>query len=389
MKWIVSLTALVATLGTHVSVEAGLFSFGTSCGAQKSCGAKGSQPDCCKETITRPCTPQIFNYQRKQTKAVPRSCKPNDCCPSAPAGCSPTAKSCAAPAAADCTPAGDAASADCAAPVAAACAPAAGGCSADASGACGAGACCDDGCCAEDACAIAELIFESQIACYAKDRARAIDRLGDRYSCKCNPEIMAAFVYSLNDTDERVRAEAADEIGDQVRKYGCCCMTDRALDALKIALADCDAHVSHQAEEALKVCGYCVEDHCSPKCGVSLLPSCGSNLLSNLLSKFKSSCSPKCGADAAAECGAKGSDKCCPPSGAACTPGCKAPEGAAGGGETEPSPSAADAPAAPKPAPAPPEAPAPKAEPKVADDKTASTTRPRSVLTRLFGLVKK
>jgi hypothetical protein len=152
---------------------------------------------------------------------------------------------------------------------------------------------------------------------------------------------MAAFVYSLNDTDERVRAEAADEIGDQVRKHGCCCMTDRALEALKIALADCDPHVSRQAEEALKVCGYCVEDHCSPKCGVSL-PSCGSNFLSGLLAKCKSSCAPKCGADAAAECGAKGSDKCCPPSGAACTPGCQAPEAAAGSGEAEPSPSASE-----------------------------------------------
>ena len=200
---------------------------------------------------------------------------------------------------------------------------------------------------------------------------------------------MAAFVYSLNDTDERVRAEAADEIGDQVRKHGCCCMTDRALEALKVALGDCDSNVSRQAEEALQVCGYYVEDHCSPKCGISL-PKCGSNLLSGLLAKCKSSCTPKCGADANAECGAKSSDKCCPPASAASTPGCKAPEAPAGGGDAEPSPSAADAPEAAKeadskPAPAPPE----EAAKKAADDKTASTTRPRSVLTRLFGLVKK
>ncbi len=49
-------------------------------------------------------------------------------------------------------------------------------------------------------------------ACYAKDRRDAIDELGDEYSCVCHPEIMNAFVYALNDSDERVRAKAADEL---------------------------------------------------------------------------------------------------------------------------------------------------------------------------------
>jgi len=51
-------------------------------------------------------------------------------------------------------------------------------------------------------------------ACYAKDRKSALDKLGRKYNCCCHPEIMNAFVYGLNDSDERVRREAADEIGD-------------------------------------------------------------------------------------------------------------------------------------------------------------------------------
>ena len=39
-----------------------------------------------------------------------------------------------------------------------------------------------------------------------------MDDLGD-FDCRCHPEIMTVLVYSLNDSDERVRAQAADEIG--------------------------------------------------------------------------------------------------------------------------------------------------------------------------------
>lgn len=101
--------------------------------------------------------------------------------------------------------------------------------------------------------------------CYARDRRRAIHKLGDNYDCCCHPEIMCAFVYALNDADERVRTKAADEIGDQLRK-NCCCCTPEVVSALTCALADCDRCVRRQAEEALEACGYEVVDGCCNSC---------------------------------------------------------------------------------------------------------------------------
>jgi hypothetical protein len=127
---------------------------------------------------------------------------------------------------------------------------------------------------------------------------------------------MCAFVYALNDCDERVRHEAADEIGDQVRRNGCCCMNDKVVEALTAALADCDRGVRNEAEEALEVCGYEVVDCCKPKCGAA---KCGSS---------------KCGAG-------------CKPCGPACDPACHAP-GAAPAAPTKADPEAAPAPAPPE-----------------------------------------
>jgi hypothetical protein len=104
-------------------------------------------------------------------------------------------------------------------------------------------------------------------ACYAKDRRKAIHKLGDKYDCVCNPEIMCAFVYALNDADEKVRAKAADEIGDQIRKHGCCCCSPEVVAALTCALGDCDKKVRKQAEQALELCGYEVVDGCCDTCG--------------------------------------------------------------------------------------------------------------------------
>jgi hypothetical protein len=104
------------------------------------------------------------------------------------------------------------------------------------------------------------LIYESQTACYARQRRAAIRKLGNRYDCICNPEIMTAFVYALNDADERVRREAADEIGDQVRKNCCCC--PEVVAALTCALGDCDRGVVRQAQQALELCGYEVVKGC-------------------------------------------------------------------------------------------------------------------------------
>lgn len=74
---------------------------------------------------------------------------------------------------------------------------------------------------------------------------------------------MTAFVYALNDADERVRREAADEIGDQVRKNCCCC--PEVVAALTCALGDCDRGVVRQAEQALRLCGYDVVKGCCDK----------------------------------------------------------------------------------------------------------------------------
>lgn len=329
MNWIKTLTAVVATLGLGSVAQAGLFD--SCCGTAKSCGCTSTcQPACCKPVIARPCCPSVHTYQRACSNLTPPCCKPNccgwdpsGCCKkagdsgcgngngcgnngcapncAAPAGCGPRgcAPSCGAPAAAcgnnGCAPhcaapaacapkccAPAAAGPNCAAPCGNACgnngcaptcaAPAAAGCGNNGCGNTGCGnnanSCCGNSCCKDNSCEIAQLIYKSQTACYAKDRRRALDRLGDRYSCVCNPEIMCAFVYGLNDCDERVRWEAADEIGDQLRKNPCCCSCE-IVTALTAALADCDRGVRRQAEEALRACGYKIVDGCcgSKGCG--------------------------------------------------------------------------------------------------------------------------
>jgi hypothetical protein len=117
----------------------------------------------------------------------------------------------------------------------------------------------------DNPCEIAELIYQSQTACYASDRESAIDDLGD-YDCMCHPEIMCAMIYALNDADEGVREEAADEIGDMLEDNACCC-TPEVVAALTRALADCDKGVRRQAEEALEICGYRIVDGCCRSCG--------------------------------------------------------------------------------------------------------------------------
>ena len=150
---------------------------------------------------------------------------------------------------------------------------------------------------------------------------------------------MAALVYALNDCDERVRGEAADEIGDQVRRNGCCCMCSKTVEALTVALADCDRHVRHEAEEALEACGYEVVDCCKPSCG--------------------------------AACGAKSG--ACAPAGPACNPECSAP------GAAPAAPAPVDHGGDVAPAPAPPE------------EKSARSLFPirrNNKLSNLFGLLK-
>lgn len=120
--------------------------------------------------------------------------------------------------------------------------------------------------CPDDCGQIAHLIYVSQTGCSAKIRGKALDRLGDKYSCTCHPEIMCAFVYGLNDIDANVRWHAADEIGDQIERHGCCCINQNVIDSLIVTLSDCHPKVIHQAEEALQAAGYDLRE-CYRECG--------------------------------------------------------------------------------------------------------------------------
>ncbi len=333
MKSIRTIAALAAVLGLGSYAHAGLLGHRLGgCGASKCCDcAPTSQPTCCKPTIVRPCHRNLYNYQRTCAKpmaccdgcAPANSCGPTACatgngvgngaCVDGNGACAPGAGACAAPCAGNaCTDGGNGClnnNNGCAAPCdpgcAAPCDPGCGApCDANAccpSKGCGHGGllkglfshkcklfghktgCCETACdecapvCCDDSCEIAELIYKSQTCCYAKDRARAIHRLGDRYDCVCHPEIMSAFIYALNDADERVRAKAADEIGDQIRRNGCCCSAC-VVSALTNALADCDRGVRREAEQALRLCGYDIVDGCCDtcdNCDVACNAACG------------------------------------------------------------------------------------------------------------------
>lgn len=338
MKWISLFSAFVVALGMNAVAQADLFDLSLNCGAAKSCEcASTCQPECCKPTITKPCEPNVYTYQRQCSnikppcccESAPTCCKPlhkklrgwfkrnccstdsctqDNCCAPAPkACCAPAPKACAAPAPkaccapapkACCAPAPKACCAPapkaCAAPAPkACCAPAPQACAAPAPKACcapapksccpapktcaapAADSCCNEQpCCNADPCEIAELIYQSQTACYAKHRRKAIHKLGDKFRCDCNPEIMCAFIYALNDADERVRAKAADEIGDQLRK-NCCCCSPELTAALTCALGDCDKKVVREAIQALELCGYEVVEGCceQPCCDNGCAPA--------------------------------------------------------------------------------------------------------------------
>jgi hypothetical protein len=124
---------------------------------------------------------------------------------------------------------------------------------------------------------------------------------------------MCAFLYGLNDADEHVREEAAEEIHCQIKKNPCCC-SDKVVAALTCALSDCDRSVRKDAERALECCGYDVQDCCNKGC-CTACNTCGPT------------CAPSCGAPGHAE---------------------PAPAPAEGG-ETAPAPAPAPAPAAAEP----------------------------------------
>ncbi|MGE0374132.1 MAG: hypothetical protein AB7I48_15140 [Planctomycetaceae bacterium] len=252
MKTTHLLTAMVVLAGFAQVGEAGLFDRMICRKAGKRCDCDcvpTCQPVCCKPIIVRPCMTSVHCYQRQCSSLKPVCC--DVCC--APADC--CTKCCPAPSCCDSSDCCDTDCNDC--------------CN---NGGCDAGCCdndCCDGCCDEccpsTCCDLAQLIYESQTGCYARHRKRAIHRLSDRYDCVCHPEVMCTLIYALNDADEHVRAKAADEIGDQLRKNPCCC-SDRVVCALTCALADCHWAVRFQAKQALKRCGYQVVKPCKMSC---------------------------------------------------------------------------------------------------------------------------
>ena len=231
------------------------------CGASKCCEcAPTSIAPCCKPTVSRPCCTNVYTYQRQASYLKPpccdtgcgprRSCRPcrrlggNGCGSNGCGqdgcghGCDPNGACCNDGYANGCSRRGRRACGD----------------------VCGTPACCPEPAATcrtggyDNACAIAQLIYQSQTGCYARTRRAALRRLA-KYDCSCNPEIMSAFVYALNDAVETVRSTAADAIGDQVRRHPCCC-SPCIVNALTNALGDCDRRVRRNAEKALCACGY-------------------------------------------------------------------------------------------------------------------------------------
>ena len=391
MKWIRFCSAVVATLGLTTAVQAGSlnlfgsssFGHGKCCAPAKTCAPKCCAPTkCCRPTITKPCCPTIYTYQRKKSTLKPpccrNNCAPSKCCaPSkhacAPSKCCHAKKGCAPSkcchAKKCCAPSKCCAPKKCCAPTSCApkkcghssflsgwkhkfsshscCAPAKKCCAPKKSCApkkcCAPTSCCPTKCCDADPCEIAELIYQSQTACYARQRRRAVDDLGD-YDCQCNPEIMVALIYALNDADERVRKEAADEIGDVLSRNSCCCSAELTA-ALTAALGDCDRGVVRKATRALEICGYDVVKGCCE--GVSCNPC-----------DKKKCCAPsKC-------CHAK---KCCAPAGCAPQTAPAAPHKAA-------------------PAPAPPTDPKAYFPSRLRQEQTSRPRRRFGRLAQLFGL---
>jgi hypothetical protein len=288
MKWIRLCSAVVMTFGLTTAAQADMHSMVTEWnhdGCAKSCGCASScAPCCCRPVIVRPCCPTVHNYQRSCACQKPPCC--NRCC-EAPKCCAPAccpAPTCCAPTCAPkCCPAPTCCAPTCCAPK---CCPAPScGCPSPSCNSCNT---CSSGCnscshytlfdalcghkrgvcyqtqcvkcCCADPCEVAQLIYCSQTACYAKQRAHAVHKLS-QYDCQCNPEILCAMVYALNDADEHVRREAAEGLQAAVCCNKCCC-NHEVVAALTCALGDCDRHVRKHAEKALRCCGYDIVDGC-------------------------------------------------------------------------------------------------------------------------------
>lgn len=194
---------------------------------------------------------------------------------------------------------------------------------------------------------------------------------------------MCAFVYALNDCDERVRLAACCNIHAELKKNPCCCNC-QVSGALMCALGDCDKRVRKCAEKSLCLCGYEVAD-----CPATCNSGCGSNGCGPAAANCAApaNCGPaaancaapaNCG-PAAANCGPAPA-ACCAPAPKACT----APAPAAPAAAPSAAPAPAPAPSAAAPAPAP-----PAAEPEAyfpSQLRDQQTRKTRNSLSNLFGL---
>jgi hypothetical protein len=264
MRTLKTCAAVVAVLAMSNFAQAARTS-ARLCGKSKCCEcAPTSIAPCCKPTIPRPCCTNVYTYQRQCSCLKPPCCD-SGCCPKR--GCRPRRNGCCNNDGCGngCDPAGTCCNENCNNDRCRRSRRACGD-------VCGTPNCCqtpceapcqDNRCCA-NACQIAELIYQSQTGCYARTRRAALRRLA-KYDCSCNPEIMSAFVYALNDAVETVRATAADAIGDQTRRHPCCC-SPCIVNALTNALGDCDRRVRRAAEKSLCACGYEVVEACQAEC---------------------------------------------------------------------------------------------------------------------------
>jgi hypothetical protein len=266
-------------LGMTTQADAGLRH--SRLAAAKSCDcAPSCQPDCCRPTIVKPCCPNVYTYQRQRSCLKPpccdlghgprRACKPRHGRGYCSQGCCDTGACCDAGAGTCCSEGNCVDGCCCNGPNCAA---------VRLNNMANSMACLTDGCCPGGAgatiscdncnpcylspaecCRLAHLIYESQTACFPKDRRSAVRKISNKYDCECTPEVMAALIYALNDADPHVRATAAAEINDQLRK-GCCCSPELT-EALTCALGDCHKKVARSAEKALVRCGYDVVEPC-------------------------------------------------------------------------------------------------------------------------------
>ncbi len=297
MKSIHVLTAVVVLASFTQIADAGLFNKYFNSGSAKCCDCVPTcQPECCQPVIVRPCRDCNAHCYQRRRSTLKRPCcygggGPAACCPSN-SGCCDTGcgnNCCDTGCGNGCCDAGcgngccdtGCGNGCCDAGCGNGCCDSGcgNGCcdTGCGNGCCGDG-CCDTGCCddccdvgccddvcCDDSCILAELIYQSQTACYARQRRRAVRQMSGTFDCVCYPELMCALTYALNDTDERVRAQAANEIGDELRKNPCCCC-QKVVSALTCALGDCHWSVRWYAKRALKQCGYKVVDPCYDDC---------------------------------------------------------------------------------------------------------------------------